>query len=112
MEDKFKLYQLISSKLGWDDMLSHIAIPAVNQIITNHISHICDCTGDIIDFEAAASSLLEDDWTSDDIFSLLVSPDYIEWDLNRDLFCSLRNEIEHYMKAGYSYKDAINEWYK
>ena len=106
------LYQALSKKLGWDDMLIQIACPAIDRIVTNAISHIADCTGDVLCADSVADSLLQDSWTPDDIFSLLVSPDYQEWQKEKDLFTSLRFEIEEWMRCGSSYQEAIAEWYK
>lgn len=102
----------IREKLGWSDMLAEIALPAIDRIITNHASHINDCTGDVLDADTVAASLLQDSWTPDDIFSLLVSPDYQEWQKEKDLFTSLRFEIEMFMRRGMSHIEAIGEWYK
>ena len=107
-----KLYQALSKKLGWDDMLIQVAIPAIDKIVTNAISHIADCTGDVLCADSVADSLLQDSWTPDDIFSLLVSPDYQEWQKKKDLFTSLRFEIETFMRRGMSHIEAIAEWYK
>lgn len=106
------LYQALSKKLGWDDMLIQIACPAIDRIITNHLGHINDATGDVLSPEDSAAALLRDSWTPDDIFSLLVSPDYQEWMKEKDLFTSLRFEIEEWMRRGNSYQEAIAEWYK
>lgn len=84
-------------------MFADIALPTVDRIINNHIGHICDCTGDILDAENAATSLLQDAWTPDDIFGLLVSPDYETWMNEKDLFVSFRSEIETLMRAGFDF---------
>lgn len=102
----------LSKKLGWDAMLAKVALPAIDRIITNHLSHINDCTGDVLSPEDSVTALLRDSWTPDDIFSLLVSPDYQEWMKEKDLFTSLRFEIEEWMRRGSSYQEAIAEWYK
>jgi hypothetical protein len=107
-----KLYQALSKKLGWDDMLIQVAIPAIDKIVTNAISHIADCTGDVLCADSVADALLQDSWTPDDIFSLLVSPDYQEWQKEKDLFTSLRFEIETFMRRDMSHIEAIAEWYK
>lgn len=102
----------LSKKLGWDAMLAKVALPAIDRIINNQISHINDCTGDVLAPETVADSLLQDSWTPDDIFSLLVSPDYLDWCNEKALFTSLRFEIEEWMRRGNSYQEAITEWYK
>ena len=105
-------HQQLSNKLGWGDMLAEVAMPAIDAIITNHGSHINDYTGDVIDAEDLAESLLLDSWSPDDIFSLLVSPYYAVWEQEKEIFTSLRWEIEEYMRRGMSYLEAIGEWYK
>ena len=105
-------HKAISKKLGWDDMLASVALPAIDCIIAHHSSHICDCTGDVLDDEDVAESLLQDSWTPDDIFSKLVSPDYQIWERDKDFFTSLRFEIESFMRSGDSYQEAIAEWWK
>lgn len=102
----------LSKKLGWDAMLAKVALPAIDRIVNNQISHINDCTGDVLDPETVATSLLQDSWTPDDLFGLLISPDYYEWQMEKDLFISLRFEIETFMRRGMSHIEAINEWYK
>ena len=92
-------------------MLIQIAIPAIDCIITNHSSHICDCTGDVLDDEDVAESLLQDSWTPDDLFGMLVSPDYQTWERDKDFFTSLRFEIESFMRSGDSYDIAISGWW-
>lgn len=93
----------ISKKLGWSDMFADIALPTVDRIINNHIGHINDCTGDVVDAEYAAASLLQNSWTPDDIFGLLVSPDYETWMNEKDLFVSYRSEIEMLMRSGFDF---------
>lgn len=107
-----KLYQALSKKLGWDDMLIQIACPAIDRIISNRLRHINDRTSAVLAPETVAASLLQDSWTPDDIFSLLVSPDYQEWMKEKDLFTSLRFEIEDFMRRGNTCEVAISEWYK
>ena len=102
----------LSKKLGWDAMLAKVALPAIDRIITNYCGHINDCTGDVLNINDAGPILLQDSWTPDDIFSLLVSPDYLDWCNEKALFTSLRFEIEEWMRKGYSYQESIAEWYK
>lgn len=102
----------LSKKLGWDAMLAKVALPAIDRIITNYLSHINDYTGDVLSPEDAATELLQDPWAPDEIFSLLVSPDYQEWNKEKDLFISLRFEIEEWMRRGNTCEVAISEWYK
>lgn len=102
----------LSKKLGWDAMPAKVALPAIDRVITNYLSHINDCTGDVLSPEEAATALLRDYWIPDEIFSLLVSPDYQEWKKEKALFASLRFEIEEWMRRGNSYEQSIAEWYK
>lgn len=102
----------LSKKLGWDDMLAKVALPAIDRIINNQISHINDCTGDIICPESVATALLQDSWTPDELFGLLVSPNYKDWEQEKELFIAMRFEIEEWMRKGYSYQESIAEWYK
>ena len=91
MED---LINELISKLNWDTMDSEIAIPAVEEIISN--------------FPGNPEALLA--FNSDHLFGLLLKGDipYDDW----FTFISLRNEIESSMFNGASYYDAINEWFK
>lgn len=106
------LYQALSKKLGWDNMLVRISCPAIDRIVTNAVSHIADCTGDVLCADSVADWLLQDSWSSDEIFSLLVSPDYQEWQKEKDLFTIHRFEIEEWMRGGDTCEVAISEWYK
>ena len=99
----------ISNKLGWGDMLAEIALPSIDRIISNHAGHIFDCTGDVIDSENVAASLLQDSWSADEVFGLLVSPDYLTWENEKDLFIAFRCEIEELMKCGIDFFNAIAE---
>jgi len=102
----------LSKKLGWDDMLAKVALPAIDKIIDNQISIICDCTGDVLSPDSVAAALLQDSWTPNDLFGLLVSPNYQIWEQEKELFISLRFEIEEWMRRGNSYEQSIAEWYK
>lgn len=100
----------ISNKLGWGDMLAEIALPAIDRMITNYIGHFSDATGDILSVEDAGSVM--SGFESDDLFSLIASPYYPEWEQMRDDLINLRGEIEEYMRRGYDYQTAIAEWFK
>lgn len=83
----------LSNKLGWGDMLVHIALPAIQEIInTSPIS---------------AEKLLA--LNSDDIFGILAGE--VTWE-DYALFLSLREEIENYMRNGVPFYEAIDEWWK
>ena len=107
-----KFHLAISNKLGWGDMLSKIAMPAIEAIVTNHAAHINDCTGDVIGANIVAESLLLDSWSSDDVFSLLASPYYIDWQVDMLNFIKLRSNIETEMRRGVPFRLAISKWYK
>lgn len=92
--DRLDLAIKLSKKLGWEDMLVHIALPAIDEILRN--------------FSGSPEYLVTCD--ADDIFGLLGGCDISQSDLLT--FCSLRNEIEQSMRKGMSHTDAINEWWK
>ena len=112
MNMELMYYQALSEKLGWNDMLSHIAIPAIDVIINNHNSHVSDCTGDCINCPESTVDILVNYWNADDIFALLMTPDFLEYENHKDLFIALRSEIEASMRKGCSHQEAIAEWYK
>ena len=86
----------LSEKLGWGDMLTQVAIPALIEIIRVADDYNVDC--------------LSDNLSSDTVFSLLAGPDVYGNELSQ--FVSLRGEIEECMRHGYSYVESINEWWK
>lgn len=91
--DTFDLYMAISHKLGWDNMLSHIAIPAIKQIVDNYTLPKC--------------YLLELD--GNNLFGLLIGECTVhDW----NMFVSLRGEIEYEMFHGITHPEAIDEWFK
>lgn len=93
--DNLSLAIKLSDKLGWGDMLSHIALPAIAEII--YIS------GD------SAEELLKIE-DSNVIFAFLAGIDAEESDIISLL--SVREEIEEYMRKGMTHTEAINEWWK
>lgn len=99
------LHLAISNKLGWGGMLAEIALPAIDRMITNYIGHVSDATGDILSVEDAGSVM--SGFESDDLFSLIASPYYPEWEYMRNDFIRLRSAIEADMRMGFSYKTAI-----
>jgi len=92
--DKLGLMLKLSDKLGWGDMLCHIALPALQEIIT-------------ISGKSVEELLTLD---VDDVFGFLAGIDvtYEDW----ESLISLRGEIEECMRKGMSHTDAINEWWK
>lgn len=92
--DNLSLAIQLSNKLGWGDMLAHIALPAIEEIL-----YISNKTVDEL--------LLLD---ADSIFGYLAGIDvtYEDW----SSLISVRDEIEDYMRHGISHIEAINEWWK
>lgn len=92
--DNLTLAIKLSDKLGWGDMLAHIALPAIEKII-----YISNKTVDEL--------LLLD---ADSIFGFLAGIDvtYEDW----SSLISVRDEIEDSMRQGMTHTDAINEWWK
>lgn len=112
--DRMDYYMAIIRKLGWEDMLLHISLPAINKMHENFNYCMYEATLETFSLEEFVACVLS--WTnctSDDIFQYLYV-DEIFKDDSEDcyLFVSLRGEIEEYMRRGYSYQDAINAWFK
>ena len=82
-------------------------MPTIDIIINNHKCHINDCTGDVLDDKVVAESLLLDSWSPDDVFSLLVSPDYSIWERDKETMISMRSEIESEMRKGIPFVKAM-----
>ena len=93
--DNLTLAIKLSDKLGWGDMLSQIALPAIQEII-------------YISGESAEELLKIDD--SDVIFAFLAGLDAEQSDIISLLM--VRGEIEDYMRKGMSHTEAMNEWWK
>ena len=108
---KFENFMHMSLHLGWGDMLSQVAMPAIEQIVANHSWMCSEVTNDDLTEDQAVDDLLH--WDSDDVFGLLGS-DNVFWlgSEEESLFISLRNEIEAEMRSGASYQEAIAEWWK
>ena len=92
--DNLSLAIQLSNKLGWGDMLAHIALPAIEEIL--YISN-----------KSVDELLLLD---ADSIFGFLAGIDvtYEDW----SSLISVRDEIEEAMRQGISHTEAINEWWK
>lgn len=102
----------ISKKLGWDAMPAIVAIEAIDHIIDIAYAQVMQYR-DHVSREEKAFSMLSDYWTSDAIFCMLIDTERGTLRRrNRELFLSLRAEIEEEMKRGLSYQEAINEWFK
>lgn len=108
---KFENFMKLSRHLGWQDMLSQVAMPAIEEIINNHLEMISDVTGDCFDEDHVVTDLLQ--WSSDEVFWLLSPSRYSSLtSYYKSMFISLRNEIETEMRSGSSYQEAISEWWK
>lgn len=112
--DHMDYYMALIEKLGWEDMLLHISLPAIDKMHENFNYCMYEATLETFSLEEFVACVLS--WTnhtSDEIFKYLYV-DEIFKDDSEDcyLFVSLRGEIEEYMRRGYSYQDAINEWFK
>ena len=92
--DRLDLAIKLSKKLGWEDMLVHIALPAIDEII--YISGLQ--IDELLKLEA------------NHIFSFLAGIDASQEDIAS--LVSVRAEIEEDMHSGMSHTDAINEWWK
>ena len=93
--DRLDLAIKLSHKLGWEDMLMHIALPAIEEII--YISG--NSIEDLLKIE-----------DSDVVFGFLAGLDAEQSDIVSLL--NVRNEIEDCMRKGMSHINAINEWWK
>lgn len=101
----------LSNKLGWREMSAEIAIPAMDKMHENFNHCLYEATLQTFSLEEFVACVLS--WTSDDIFKYLYVDEICKEDTEDCyLFVSLRGEIEEYMSRGYSYQDAINEWFK
>lgn len=94
--DRLTLAIKLSNMLGWGDMLSHVALPAIDAILEQAAK--CGITYEY---------LLTLD--SNDIFGLLAGDCTAE---DCESFVALRFEIESAMMNGAPYTEAINEWWK
>lgn len=114
MTDKeLTLYQAISDKLGWGDMLASVALPAIERIVNNYIWLVAERHGTTITVDDCWNLVTMESWTPDSIFGLLICDDPLLFDSEDEAqFISLRDEIEWCMRLGFDYIDSIKEWYK
>lgn len=118
------MYNLIfklSDKFAWGDMLTQIAIPAIQQIINNCAFVISDTYGISMTYLLKEDSELHEAFCkdilnipADKLFGWLII-DSIEACCNLEAihdFINLRGEIEREMRKGKSHNEAITEWYK
>lgn len=112
--DRMDYYMALIKKLGWEDMLLHISLPAIDKMHENFNYCMYEATLETFSLEEFVACVLS--WTnhtSDEIFKYLYVDEICKEDTEDCyLFVSLRWEIEEYMRRGCSYQDAINEWFK
>lgn len=95
----------LCEKLGWNDMLVQIAIPAIENIISSFIWMIEERHGETILPEEACTILLNE-WDADSIFGLLCyndDPNYLGSAVEQN-FIKVRSEIEGFMREGFEVK--------
>lgn len=112
--DRMDYYMALIKKLGWEDMLLHISLPAINKMHENFNYCMYEATREIFSLEEFVACVLS--WTnhtSDEIFKYLYVDEICKEDTEDCyLFVSLRGEIEEYMRRGCSYQEAIDERFK
>lgn len=112
--NKMDYYRAIIEKLGWEDMLLHVSLPAIDKMHENFNHCMYEATLETFSLEEFVACVLS--WTnhtSNEIFKYLYVDEIFKEDTEDCyMFVSLRGEIEEYMRRGYSYQDAINEWFK
>lgn len=112
--DRMDYYMDIIRKLGWEDMLLHISLPAINKMHENFNYCMYEATLETFSLEEFVTCVLS--WTnctSDEIFKYLYVDEICKEDTEDCyMFVSLRWEIEQEMFNGASYQEAIDEWFK
>lgn len=112
--DRMDYYMALIKKLGWEDMLLHISLPAINKMHENFNYCMYEATLETFSLEEFVACVLS--WTnhtSDEIFKYLYVDEICKEDTEDCyLFVSLRWEIEQEMFNGASYQEAIDEWFK
>lgn len=108
---KFENFMKLSRHLGWQDMLSQVAMPAIQEIVDNYLALKARWGFGGLSEEKAVARLLE--WSPEGVFALL-GYNGEDWAGSKEehMFISLRGEIEFEMRSGSSYQEAIAEWYK
>lgn len=105
------LHLELSEHLGWNEMPATVALPALKEIISNHLNMVAEVSMEQFTEESAVNDLLQIE--PDYVFGLLGS-DFFGWigSAEEHVFVSLRGEIEDCMRAGMSHTEAIAEWFK
>lgn len=112
--DKMDYYLAIIKKLGWEDMLLHISLPAIDKMHENFNYCMYEATLETFSLEEFVACVLS--WTnhtSDEIFKYLYVDEIFKEDTDEcKMFVSLRWKIEREMRHGSPYWIAIDEWFK
>lgn len=112
--DRMDYYMALIEKLGWEDMLLHVSLRAIDKMHENFNYCIYEATLETFSLEEFVTCVLS--WTnhtSDEIFKYLYVDEICKEDTEDCyLFVSLRGKIEESMRRGYSYQESINEWFK
>lgn len=112
--DRMNYYMALIKKLGWEDMLLHISLPAIDKMHENFNYCMYEATLETFSLEEFVACVLS--WTnhtSDEIFKYLYVDEICKEDTEDCyLFVSLRWKIEQEMFNGASYQEAIDEWFK
>lgn len=106
MINDHNLIQAISNILGWGDMMSHIAIPAIQSIVKQYVWQISECHG--VSYEDVEKHIFEDitKLSSDKLWRILIE-DYCE-DLNPDpILIDGKESIEHLMFKGFDFETSV-----
>ena len=102
----------IIKKMGWQDMPKEVAIAAVNLMINNRHEAIADCCGESLSREAIIEDMVSDNLTSDKLWLDLWIDGFESLNDREtlDYAKALRGEIEAWMKKGYYFQEACEEW--
>lgn len=102
----------IIKKMGWQDMPKEVATAAVNLMIRNRHEAIADCLDESLCEDTIIEDMLSDEITPDQLWLDLWIDSY-EVLSDKELLnyaSALRGEIEAWMKKGYYFQEACEEW--
>lgn len=101
---------LIVKKLGWNDMPAAVALEAIQRMVNNDIAISLDCCGFQDDPEDALLSIATR--KADNIWLRLFIDSYETHhdEVLKHWALAYRSQIEDWMKAGWYFEDACNEW--
>lgn len=114
MKDLLEGVLQISRKLGWGDMLTQIAIPAIKRIIKNFQDEGVCIAGESCSQEEAIEYMLRY-YTADDVFALLffdsLGNNDPEWTIKANYkgLIAMRPFVEALMREGFSFEKATLE---